>query len=471
MRTDGLRLACCRRMMAGLALGAALALTARAETPLTAENGRLLLTETALQAALARSAGRPLPVTMPARGAAAVLGPGQKDAAAQLLRRLHARGQAAGHWGDLYDNRDRDHSTLDPADYPQLTFLDYGPALQARRVDYGPAGRLILDRPVIGNSSTAVTDRVLWRSQARLLLTAPGGANTLWRAYRAGQIHVYPEHRDHDPEHGDLIPANTPYFVVSQGSSSSDRAHLRVLLMILAALRPETKALLHEQGLLAPTIQMIYRRSRTPVVSRAAYLSGLAHPSVFDGRTLNAARAVSLANAILPGDVPPVVALEVLEESRPLPGAAEERLFDTPAAIARVWRSDAGRREMLVSAEGTRDPAGRALTFDWVLLRGDPDRVRITPLEGGARARIVLDWQAARPVPGAEAVLSPRIDIGVFAHNGVHDSAPSFVSVLMPRHEGRQYETDPDGAPRLVARKSAPGIYADPVIFPDAKRD
>jgi len=401
---------------------------------------------------------------------APVLSEEQTGPAATLLRRLYAAGRASGNHGDLYDNRDRGHSTLPDDWFPQLTRITYGPRLRANDFDYGAALRLIFGAPVIGNSSTALTSGPLWRSQPRFMLTTAGGAGRLFRHYLAGQIHVYPEHRDHDPEYGDLMPANTPYYLISQGSSGSDRPHLEALVMILAAFRPDTKAMLYDTGLLASTVQMVYRRSRDQVLSRADYLSGAAHPSVFDPGGIVLGRMVALANAIAPDAVPPMVRLTVEEDFDPGadPGLPEQ-LFDTPSAIARIWRSGAGRREMVVSAAETVDPNGRDLDFTWVLLRGDPARVRIEPLApDGRRARIVLDWQAPRPVPGLPELQSARIDIGVFADNGVHPSAPAFLSVLLPAHERRVYDTGPDGVPRMIeiARDPAEGIYVDPALFP-----
>ena len=53
-------------------------------------------------------------------GAAAGKGGGAENILAELWR----RGRAAGNHGDLYDNRDRGHSRLDPAAHPQLAFVD-----------------------------------------------------------------------------------------------------------------------------------------------------------------------------------------------------------------------------------------------------------------------------------------------------------------------------------------------------------
>lgn len=222
--------------------------------------------------------------------------------------------------------------------------------------------------------------------------------------------------------------------------------------MILAAFRPDTKAFLRETGLIAPTVQMVYRRARD----------------------IDFARMVGLANAILPGEVPPVVQLKVLEESRAVPGVdifgagLSEALFDTPSAIARIWRARSGQRVMVVTAADTEDPNGRDLTFDWVLLRGDRDRVRITPLTpDGRHAQIEMQWQEPQPAPGAPDILSARIDIGVFANNGVQDSAPAFLSVLLPHHQTRVYETTAEAMRPVSIDRGRSKTYADPLLFPN----
>lgn len=443
--------------------------------PIPVQGGEILLTPDNTESIA--NGGRRLARVAFAPTDAPVVGPKKNDPAHQLLRRLVAQGRAAGNLGDLYENRDRNHSRLRAEYFPQLTRVEHGPAFTARGYDYGVSLDLLFDAPLIGNSSTALTSGRLWRSQARFALTTAGGPARLYQNYRAGQIHVYPEHRDHDPKYGDLLPANTPYMLISQGSSGSDRAHLEALAMILAAFRPDTKAVLKQQGLLAPTVQMVYRRARLGVRSREAYLSGGAHPSAFRDSDIQLARMVGLANAITPEEIPPLVKLQVLEERPARPGVdffgqgLSEVLFDTPAAIARVWRAPLGRRSMVVSAADTMDINGRALRFDWAVLRGDHSKIRITPLtEDGRVARIDLDWQGPQPAPGAPDLRSARIDIGVFANNGVHDSAPSFVSILLPQHEARAYEDTPDG-PRIISldRSLPKGSYADPVLFPNTR--
>jgi len=169
--------------------------------------------------------------------------------------------------------------------------------------------------------------------------------------------------------------------------------------------------------------------------------------------------------------------LSVLSEDEAIEGVdyfgegLSERLFDTPAAIARIWRSRAYRRSMVVSVESTRAPNEGDLDFVWRVLRGDLDRTRIEPLDDrGLRARITLDWQLPRPVPGRSDILSNRVDIGVFAQKGAQDSAPGLISILLPRHETRRYGMGPDGEMRIESRdlRVPQDGYADPVLFPEA---
>ena len=337
----------------------------------------------------------------PPEPAARVLPSGKGPAAQNILAELWKRGRAAGNHGDLYDNRDRGHSRIDPAAHPQLAFVAYSEAARAADLDYGLNQSLTFDHPTFGNSSTAITDGALWRSLPRYAMTQPDGTGPLrlWQNAAANQLYVYPAHHDYEPKNGDLFPANTPYLLVSRGSSGSDKPFLEALALTYAAFRPDTKARLVAGDLLVPTVQMVFRRSLQDVTSREDYLSGKAHPAAFEGYRINPARMVSLAQSIKPGDIPPRVRIRVTAEELGTEGVdffgagLSEQLFDTPSAIARVWRSSRYRRTMQVSAAETEDPNGRKLAFEWRLLQGDPERVKIEPAADGRSARITLDWQ------------------------------------------------------------------------------
>ncbi len=444
-------------------------------TPVTGGRAPVTAANTAWNPATERLEPR---FTFPERASAAVLPDQPRRGAHDLLRDHVRRGRAAGNHGDLYDNRDRGHSSLRPEAHPQLIHVTYSDAARAAEVDYGLNDSVLFDRPTLGNSSTAMTRGPQWRSLPRLALTRADGTGPmrLWQNADANHLYVHPAHRDFDDERGDLFPANTPYLIVSRGSSGSDRVFLEAMAMALAAFRPDTKARLTEERMIVPTLQWVFRRSLQHVTSRELYFSGAAHPAVFEGFRVNAARMVSLANAIQPGDIPAQVRIRVEEEDMATEGVdyfgggLSEQFFDTPGAIARIWRSAAGRRTMILSAEDTRDINDRPLTFHWRVLQGDPAKISIEPLDDGRRARITLDWHEPFTISEEVPLTTARVDIGVFANNGVHDSAPAILSVYFPPHEARSYEPGPDGAPRIQSLDHAgrPDAYADPLLLPRA---
>ena len=392
----------------------------------------------------------------PSRARQPVIDPKRTTPEAVRLRQLHRQGLASGLANVVYDNRDRGHSGLRPAAFPQISRSEYAPPFVAEGLDYGEAGWLRFSLPVIGNSSTARTKGPLPRSLGRVALAGQGPAMRSYGLYAANHVYIYPEHRDHDPERGDLLFANTPLFLLSQGSSGSDRPFLDAVALCWSALPPATTARLQAAGLLAPTAQMILRRTLAGVDDDAGYLSPLAHPPVFDAARLQLPAIVDRASRLAPDAIPPMVRLEVRSDFDGRPGRdyleenLGEALFTTPAAVARAWRSYAFTRRITLDAAGTADPNGRPLRFHWVILQGDPSRIRITLRDpAGAMAEVEIDWHVPPPAPSGLA--SGRIDLAVFADNGVEMSAPSTFSVLLPLFQDRVYAADGAGGMRLAS--------------------
>ncbi|WP_339950884.1 hypothetical protein [uncultured Albimonas sp.] len=398
---------------------------------------------------------------------------------ARLLSRLLSAGLAAGNHGDFYENLDDNHSGIGFVVYPQITHLEHAPEVRAQGYGYGLADGIAISAnselypPVFGNSSTAMTSAPAWRSMARLGLTRKGGPQELWRQYASNQIYIYPEHKDHDGFYGDVFPANTPYLIVSQGSSGSDGAAKHAVAKILAALRPDTKAALIEQRMISPVVQMIWRRGQKGIETDEDYLSAAAHPTVFDPEMAEPIRMIEIANALTPDQIPPLVTLKVLDENRPVPGVSvfgdglSQGWFDTPSAISRLFRDVGRTMSMRVGASERNGHRGRPASFRWVLLRGDPDRVRITPSgEHGETADIEVDWQSEVAAP-PRGLRSHRVDIAVFAEvEGAALSAPAFISVAFPPRQERTY--DAAGRPKTISYDSAEtqAEYADPWLWP-----
>lgn len=360
-----------------------------------------------------------------------------------VLNEWYSQGLAAGNIGDLYDNHDRRHSGMRAGDFPQLAHVKYSPIAANAGVDNGLNTKMFFNAITIGNSSTVSAGR----SQARQALTLPDMPNILYLQYINNHLYVYPEHRDYDPGPGDLLPANTPYLIVSQGSSGSDQPFLRAAASILAAFRPDVKDYLRQNRLVMPTLQMVFRRGQRGVESDADYLSARAHPPVFKAEDIDLEKMIDLANQLKIEDIPPMVRLEVIGESGPLPGkddfaaSVSEILFDTPSAIARVVRATAYEKRMVISAEQTRAPAGQTLAYRWVVLSGDADRIKINPRnDAGSVVELIVPWHERRSVPENPEMTTDRVEIGVFVHNGTYFSAPAFVNFLYPPNQNRIYD-------------------------------
>ncbi len=370
----------------------------------------------------------------------------------ELLRQWWAQGTTAGNAGDVYDNRDGGHSELKLDAYPQLKKFSYTAADVDAKRHWGMATQL---RPgvVFGNSSTSAPPTA-GGSVPRMYYVQTNGINFLFRQYVSSNLYVYPEHRDHDPGHngvpegyGDLYPTNTPYLIISQGSSGSDQPFLRALPFALAALKPEVKKKLIETGMLMPTMQMLLRSTNRQLAEPGDYLTGTAHPTVFEGSWVNELELVKAAHALELDKLPPLVVLKVLEEEEPVRGrdffelSGTEKLADTPSAIARIVRGKEYRRRMVISAQQTIELNKRPVKLSWAVLRGDKNRIQITPRTPDASiAEINIAYHERRPVAPGSALESNRVDIGVFAHNGVHFSPPSFITFYSLDSEARAYD-------------------------------
>lgn len=383
-----------------------------------------------------------------------IVPPSDQSEIGKLLRQWYKEGTAAGNTGDFYDNRDRGHSLLNTQPYPQLDKVEYTKEQLDRRLDWALQLHFIYPHVTFGNSSTASGDPNLG-SNPRHAFLRPGAAQILHAQYTRNHLYIYPEHMDHDPGHngrgggrGDLFPVNTPYFIISQGSSGSDQPFMRAIPYTLAAFRPEVKELLVGRGLLMPTVQMIFRMSNKLVEKPEDYLTGKAHPTVFDGNVVNPLKIVQMAHEIRRDNVPPMVQIAALEEDLALNGVDyfeapnfTERFFDTPEVIARIVRSTKQTRRMVVSAKGSYDVNGRPLKFHWAVLRGDAERIRINPMEkDGSVVELLVPWHERRPVLPGSLLESNRVDIGVFAHNGAYWSAPAFVCFFYLDDEARTYD-------------------------------
>ncbi len=395
----------------------------------------------------------------------------------KLLRRWYSEGTAAGNHGDVYDNHDGDHSNLRYRDFPQLTRIEFAKAARKNNLHSGLQASFLYNAVTFGNSSTSIVAGPFWRSQPRLAYTQPRQTAMIYAQYVGNHLYVYPEHRDHDPGHngqggyGDVYCTNTPYLLISQGSSWSDKPFLDAIACTLAAFRPDVKRLLTKTGTLMPTVQMILRQSNKQLDTSDDYLRGVAHPTVFRGDQLDVLKMVKMAHNIRREHVPPVMGLNVLKEDLGVVGrdyfdaGPRERLFNSQAVIARIVRSTQYSRRMVVSAEASYDLNGHPLKWHWAVLRGDADGIEIRPMnETGSVVELVVPYHERRPISPGSKMESNRVDIGVFVHNGEYYSAPGFVTFYYLDNETRVYDEKKRIQSVTYTDREAGGNYVDPTI-------
>ena len=71
-----------------------------------------------------------------------------------------------------------------------------------------------------------------------------------------------------------------------------------------------------------------------------------------------------------------------------------------------------------------------------------PRHVKITPAIDGGQAQISISYPPRRPVHADSPITSNRVDIGVFASNGHHYSAPGLITFFTLANENRCYAPD-----------------------------
>ena len=376
------------------------------------------------------------------------------DEVGTLLNSWAAKGTAAGLTAITYENRDDAHSPLPLAMWPGLknhTFKDEDRKAGRHK---GPAN-LIHPTPAFGNCSMAApADR--GGSLARFYFMDPAGATFLAKQYLSNQLYIYPEHQDYDPGGngiggwGDLFPQNTPAVLITQGSSGSDQPFLKALLSTTAAFTPDIQRTLIDRRLLIPTLQNLLRHSLKTVQTDADYLTGKAHPIVFDAAQLDELKMVLAANRMTEGAIPPVVLINLIEETTFEPGThffePEKphpwQLATTPVSIARLYRGNQPAYQCTLSTQGSGDLLGRPLTFRAVVLQGDPSSIVIKSDPASRAFQITIPWQPPEKTsPASSPIRSHRIDIGIFADNGVAISTPAIFSLYLLPNERRFYDT------------------------------
>ena len=341
----------------------------------------------------------------------------------------------SGNVGDLYMNRDGEHSRLNIKSWPGLTPVRLDAEGRERGMDLD-FPNILFPYPVFGNCSRALTQGPYWRSLPRALMTTDGWRlPTMAKFYLSNQIWVFPVVKDYDfspSGYGDVFASVTPYWIATQGASFTDQQYLRAALEYSRTLQPAVKRTIVSSGRLAPTFQALLRRSLRGVATDEDYLSDKAHPTCFATNALEITRLKKAASSLTTAQIPPVAIIAGIAPEQKVssePPALPELTYATACAWAFVLRAPIEKRSFVVKAGG-----GEKYEFVAVHNKEAAKIDRVAP----DAARITLDKSLMSP--------SNRVDLAIFTKTGNSLwSAPSFVSFAV---------VDPD----------AP--YSDPVLTP-----
>ncbi|NLF99805.1 MAG: hypothetical protein GX565_06605, partial [Lentisphaerae bacterium] len=318
-----------------------------------------------------------------------------------------------------------------------------------------------------GHSAMGYLNSAYWRSQPRAVCCDREQAVRQPILLLGNQLFFYPAFSDYTVQGGDLFPANLPCFIAVAGQSGAERPFVAAAAAALAAMRPETRTELARHGLLMPALSMLFRASQKTLRDRRDYLTGRAHPSVFDGSRLDTAKLVEAAHALTTNDLPPLVLITVRRETPMRAGldffdlADSEQLFDTPVAVARVFRGIARTRAYEIQAQCARADA----KLHWVVLHGDPAKVTFTPSPtNAARVTVTVAHHAPfdTPLDSDTRIRTARVDIGVIAETAATFSMPAILSICFLANEHRLYTED--GRPQAIDYTRPQAGYTDPLL-------
>ncbi len=369
----------------------------------------------------------------------------------------------------LYVNRDGGHSVVALTNFPNVSAVTYCEEAVKKGVPSGfPLNGFVVDGlppPVLCNCAMAMTEGPLWRSLPRALVSAGPAFATQVRLYCENQMSFYPSHKDYvKTDLGDLYAVNTPYWLTAQGSSWAERRFVETALAALEAMKPEVREHLVKSRLVMSTLQQIFRSTRKSLKKPEDYLTGAAHPAVFEGAFVDKDAIVTAAAALTVDKIPPAVPIRTIRDEVGTLGidyfhtADSESLFDSPFALARVVRSVKRDRTIVVAAQKNQPNIKK---LHWVVLQGDPKKVTFKPLTSDdAMMSITVAWHGV--YTNSLGYKTSRVDLAMIAEttNGVY-STPAFITFKYPENEVRDYAAD--GRILSVDYTARPGEYYDPI--------
>lgn len=243
--------------------------------------------------------------------------------------------------------------------------------------------------------------------------------------YQGNVIFMFPEHRDVGIR--DFYQWQAPFYVMSQGSSGSEKDEVVKALQVLGVMTGEARTAAKDAAVVGPLLSFLLWRTRVDSVT--AYMNPDAHPSAMTNAD-NGDAILSYAAAVRADELPPVGELEVTDSTLPSEWGMVTSL-DTDYAVGITPAetpadAPAGAFSVSVDLGASFDANDRALMFFPVVLRGTADVQRT----GDGQYTISGDFPVDEEIEtGGQTRTVSRVTVAFFPHNGIWLGTPAMISV------------------------------------------
>jgi hypothetical protein len=330
--------------------------------------------------------------------------------------------------------------TSDSAGFDGVTYINADDS--HARVRTG--GMTDIDARVIDQPTQTVFDDVTLGLMNESRAYTSGGSCSLTRCYPSSRqrvaglvyeqngLYMVPEHRDVGKR--DFYQWQAPFFLLSQGSSSSEKDEIRKGLQALGVMQTAARDAVVQNNATGPLLSYLIVRARQQ--TDAAYLTGDAHPTALTN-TDSDERILTLAAALRDDELPPVARLSVDAVDATFPDDwTMTQALSNPHAIGYTPltlpdQTPTGEFNIEIDLSDTLDPNDRDVFFVPVVLREAGSTVAVERLdESGMHWSVRGDFpEDADIMTGGEQRTVSRVTVGFFPHNGKWLGAPVMVSV------------------------------------------
>lgn len=301
-----------------------------------------------------------------------------------------------------------------------------------------------IDARVIEEPTTTTFDDVTMGLMNESRAYTSGGSCSLMRCYTFSRqrvaamvyeqngLYMVPEHRDVGKR--DFYQWQAPFFLLSQGSSSSEKDEIRKGLQALGVMTPDARSAAEQSNAIGPLLSYLIVRARQ--TSDAAYLTGDAHPTALTN-TDSDERILTLAAAMRAGELPPIAKLVVdtVDATFPDDWTMTQSLSNphsigyTPPTLPE--NTPSGEFAIEIDLSDSVDPNDKDIFFFPAVLRAAGSDVTVERLDdSGMRWTVRGDFpEDADIMTGGQERTVSRVTVGFFPHNGKWLGAPVMVSV------------------------------------------